>query len=392
MRRPAISLIATTAVLLALASPVLGLQLGAAGTSSLPDGTVGQAGAARAASATSPAARPSRSPSSSTARPTTRRAQQGLARLRAELGGDRDFAAARADGRDRPAHRRGLRAAHRRAEQRTRLGRDRPPARRLRPAAFGAAADRVFVGGTPAEARDSFAVNGSWLPIVIAFVLTLSFVLLTARVPVDRDPADRDRRQPALGRRRLRDPRARLPGGRRRRPARLHQVERIDAWVPIFLFSVLFGLSMDYQVFLLSRIHERWAATGDTPGAIVHGVASTARLITGAAAIIIVVFTGFATGPARRLPGDGLRHRRSRSRSTPRSCGCCSSPPPCACSASATGTCPRWLAWLPNVQVEGPRPAPLRPAVLVRQYTGDVVSPGTAPAPPEPPLATSKER
>ena len=66
--------------------------------------------------------------------------------------------------------------------------------------------------------------------------------------------------------------------------------------MPIFLFSVLFGLSMDYQVFLLSRIHERWAATGDTAGAIVHGVASTARLITGAAAIIIVVFAGFATG------------------------------------------------------------------------------------------------
>ena len=66
--------------------------------------------------------------------------------------------------------------------------------------------------------------------------------------------------------------------------------------MPIFLFSVLFGLSMDYQVFLLSRIHERWAATGDTPGAIVHGVASTARLITGAAAIIIVVFAGFASG------------------------------------------------------------------------------------------------
>ena len=46
------------------------------------------------------------------------------------------------------------------------------------PAAFGTAADRVFVGGTPAEAHDSFAVNWSWLPIVIAFVLTLSFFLL----------------------------------------------------------------------------------------------------------------------------------------------------------------------------------------------------------------------
>ena len=73
-------------------------------------------------------------------------------------------------------------------------------------------------------------------------------------------------------------------------------VERIEAWVPIFLFSVLFGLSMDYQVFLLSRIQERYHQTGDTHDGIVHGVASTARLITGAALIIIVVFAGFATG------------------------------------------------------------------------------------------------
>ena len=54
---------------------------------------------------------------------------------------------------------------------------------------------------------------------------------------------------------------ARLPERRRRRCCSASpQVERIDAWVPIFLFSVLFGLSMDYQVFLLSRIHERWSA------------------------------------------------------------------------------------------------------------------------------------
>ena len=72
MRRPAISLIATTAVLLALAFPVLGLQLGAAGTSSLPDEHAWPSKGCSRWSATSPAARPSRSPSSSTARPTTR--------------------------------------------------------------------------------------------------------------------------------------------------------------------------------------------------------------------------------------------------------------------------------------------------------------------------------
>ena len=53
---------------------------------------------------------------------------------------------------------------------------------------------------------------------------------------------------------------------------------------------------MDYQVFLLSRIHERYSQTGDTRESIVYGVGSTARLITGAALIIIVVFIGFATG------------------------------------------------------------------------------------------------
>jgi RND superfamily putative drug exporter len=66
--------------------------------------------------------------------------------------------------------------------------------------------------------------------------------------------------------------------------------------VPLFLFSVLFGLSMDYQVFLLSRIKERYDATGSTTDAVTQTVGSTARLITGAALIIVAVFSGFARG------------------------------------------------------------------------------------------------
>jgi RND superfamily putative drug exporter len=62
--------------------------------------------------------------------------------------------------------------------------------------------------------------------------------------------------------------------------------------VPLFLFSVLFGLSMDYQVFLLNRIRERYDQTHDTSAAITFGVASTARIITGAALIIVAVFAG----------------------------------------------------------------------------------------------------
>ena len=64
----------------------------------------------------------------------------------------------------------------------------------------------------------------------------------------------------------------------------------------MFLFSVLFGIFMDYQVFLMSRIKERHEAGEPTTTAVAWGVASTARIITGAALIIVVVFAGFAAG------------------------------------------------------------------------------------------------
>ena len=74
------------------------------------------------------------------------------------------------------------------------------------------------------------------------------------------------------------------------------QVDAVEAWVPLFLFAVLFGLSMDYEVFLLSRIQERFRQTHDNTDAVVYGVTTTARIITGAALIIIAVFSGFARG------------------------------------------------------------------------------------------------
>jgi putative drug exporter of the RND superfamily len=76
----------------------------------------------------------------------------------------------------------------------------------------------------------------------------------------------------------------------------VRDVEVIESWLPLFLFTILFGLSMDYHVFLLSRIRERWLATGDTEESIAFGVRTTARLITGAALIMVAVFAGFATG------------------------------------------------------------------------------------------------
>ena len=74
------------------------------------------------------------------------------------------------------------------------------------------------------------------------------------------------------------------------------QADAIDAWMPLLLFAVLFGLSMDYHVFLLSRIRERCDETGDNTEAVAYGLRSTAGIITGAALIMVVVFGAFATG------------------------------------------------------------------------------------------------
>ena len=70
----------------------------------------------------------------------------------------------------------------------------------------------------------------------------------------------------------------------------------IEAWIPLFLFTILFGLSMDYHVFLLSRIRERFDQTQDNVEAVAFGIRSTGRLITGAALIMVAVFWGFAAG------------------------------------------------------------------------------------------------
>ena len=68
----------------------------------------------------------------------------------------------------------------------------------------------------------------------------------------------------------------------------------VSSWVPILMFTILFGLSMDYHVFLLSRISEDWLATGEAHGSVVRGLALTGRIITSAAAIMVAVFIGFA--------------------------------------------------------------------------------------------------
>jgi uncharacterized membrane protein YdfJ with MMPL/SSD domain len=80
----------------------------------------------------------------------------------------------------------------------------------------------------------------------------------------------------------------------------------VTTWVPIFLFVILFGLSMDYEVFLLSRIREHYDATGDNAASVADGLASTARVISAAAAIMIVVFLAFVLGANVSVKQIGL--------------------------------------------------------------------------------------
>jgi RND superfamily putative drug exporter len=82
----------------------------------------------------------------------------------------------------------------------------------------------------------------------------------------------------------------------------------IEPWAPMMLFAVVFGLSMDYEVFLLSRVREEWHRTGDSRTSVADGLAATAKVITAAAAIMVVVFSSFLLENDRifKLMGTGL--------------------------------------------------------------------------------------
>ena len=88
----------------------------------------------------------------------------------------------------------------------------------------------------------------------------------------------------------------------------LEETVPIVAFVPMMMFAILFGLSMDYEVFLLSRVREEYLQTGDNTGSVISGIASTARVITSAALIMICVFLGFVLGedPIIKMMGLGL--------------------------------------------------------------------------------------
>jgi putative drug exporter of the RND superfamily len=238
----------------------------------------------------------------------------------------------------------------------------------------------AYVTGATAFNVDYADLLADWLPVVIAFVLALTFVLLTV---VFRSVVLAAKAvllnllsvgaaygllvlvfQHGYG--------ADLLG--------FTQVDSLEPWVPPFLFSVLFALSMDYHVFLLSRIRERYAQTGDTAEAVAHGISSTARLITGAAMIIVVVFAGFALGDivGFQQMGFGVGVALVLDATIVRSVVVPSS---MALLGRWNWYLPGWLQWLPELQVEGAEPQPVVPAAQP-----SVPTPRTS-APTRPPVA-----
>ena len=130
------------------------------------------------------------------------------------------------------------------------------------------------------------------------------------------------------------------------------QVETIEAWLPLFLFSILFGLSMDYHVFLLSRIKERFDQTGNNTESVAYGLRTTGALITGAAIIMVAVFAGFAAGRLVMFQqlGFGLAIAVLLDATIVRSVLV---PASMKLLGNRNWYFPTWLEWIPNISIEG---------------------------------------
>src|SRR3990172_946794 len=181
------------------------------------------------------------------------------------------------------------------------------------PEAFSGLDADVLVGGYPAFSVDFFEDVDTFTPIVFVFVLGLSFLLLTVVfrsiiLPIKAILLNLLSVSAAYGAVVLFFQPSASPGWIQWIAERLGfiQVESIEAWLPLFLFSILFGLSMDYHVFLLTRIREYYDRSGDNTEAVAHGLRTTGAIITGAALIMVAVFGGFAAGDLVMMQQIGL--------------------------------------------------------------------------------------
>src|SRR5215831_7734694 len=177
--------------------------------------------------------------------------------------------------------------------------------RRLRdqviPQATARSGVTAFVGGETAAGADTSAYLSARLPWVIGMVVLLAFLLLVAvfrsiAVPLKAVAVNLLSMGAAYG-----VIVAVYQWGWLAGIFGISHTGPIDPWIPLMMFTIVFGLSMDYEVFLLSRMREEWARTGDNSTAVASGLATTARVITAAAAIMVCVFGSFVIGDPLRI-------------------------------------------------------------------------------------------
>ena len=219
------------------------------------------------------------------------------------------------------------------------------------PDAFEGVDAEVLVGGEAAGAADFYSVIRTYTPAVFAFVLGLSFLILmlvfrSVVVPLKAVLMNLLSVGAAFGMMVLV-----FQKGVGTELLGFQHSEVIDVWIPLVMFSVLFGLSMDYHVFLLSRIRERYDETGDNAEAVAHGLRSTGGMITGAALIMVAVFGAFASGKTviNQQLGFGLAFAITLDATLVRSVLL---PATMAVLGRANWYLPSWLGWLPDVRVE----------------------------------------
>ena len=229
------------------------------------------------------------------------------------------------------------------------------------PAAFGDVSGvEVFVGGNSAIFLDFLHVTDSYQWIVLAFVLGLSFLLLmvvfrSLILPIKAILMNLLSVAAAYGAVTLVFQKGVGIDFFNSIGFHFHQSEAIEAWLPLFLFSILFGLSMDYHVFLLTRIREEYDKTHDNTEAVAYGLRTTAGIITGAAIIMVVVFIGFASGrlgPLQQM-GFGLAVAVFMDATIVRTFLV---PSGMRLLGDWNWYLPRWLQWLPQLHVEGHEP------------------------------------
>ncbi len=220
------------------------------------------------------------------------------------------------------------------------------------PAAFDGQSAEVLVGGPTAETVDNVQTQKEYLPLVFTFVLGFSFLLLlvvfrSIVVPLKAVALNLLSVAAAYGILVLV-----FQEGIGVGLLGFQESAVIESWLPLFLFAILFGLSMDYHVFLLSRIKERYDETHDNAASVAHGLRSTAGIITGAALIMVAVFGGMASGDlvVFQQVGFGLAIAIILDATIIRMVLV---PASMALLGDWNWYLPAWLEWLPRINIEG---------------------------------------